>query len=174
MSTILKALQRLEDEKSARGDRSLSEQVVARRSRAAAKGRWLVIGISLIGGIAVGSSALYFWPGGGALAPKVTPEAAPQGVAATASQPETHPPIPNSPSKPLGSAQGARAQKRERAASRAAAPVSPVVEVVKRLDAEPAVEPVLAEPSGAKPDSPGTNRPAARRRAARQTAKTRS
>jgi hypothetical protein len=174
VSTILKALQRLEDEKSAQGDRSLNEQIVARRSRAAANGRWLMIGIALIGGVAVGSSALYFWPTGGAPALDATPEAVPPAMPPTASQPDTKALTPESPSKPLESARAARAQKREPAANRAATPVSPVVEVVKRLDAEPAADPVPAEQSGAKTASPGTNRPGDRRRVAKQSAKKQS
>ena len=61
MSTILKALQRLEDEKSANVERSLNEQVVARRPPPDPERRGLKIGAVAIGGLAVAAAALLFW-----------------------------------------------------------------------------------------------------------------
>ena len=132
MSTILKALQRLEDEKSSGKDRSLNEQVVARRSGAVAKSRWAVIGVALLSGIAVGSTALFFWPDGGA--PAAT-EADQPVVASTTTQSASAKRVPESPAKPLGTADAAETMLRKRAANRAAAPVLPMVEVVERLEA---------------------------------------
>jgi hypothetical protein len=171
VSTILKALQRLEDEKRAGKDRSLNEQVVARRSAVAAKSRWAVIGISLLGGIAVGSTALYFWPDAGAPVPDVTSEAAPPVVASSASQPQPEQRVPAAPAKPPGAAQ---AKKNEQPANRAATPELPMVEIVNRLDEKPAAQPVLAESSDPKPAALGTNRPGDRRQAARERAKQRT
>lgn len=170
MSTILKALQRLEDEKSSGKDRSLNEQVVARRSGAVAKSRWAVIGIALLSGVAVGSTALYFWPDGGASAANVVAEADQPVVASGATQSESGKLVPESPAKPLGTAEAARTMRRERAANRAAAPELPLVEVVERLDWNPPAEPVVAESSASEPDAPGTKRPGDRRRAASQRA----
>jgi len=174
VSTILKALQRLEDEKRAGKDRSLNEQIVARRSGVAAKSRWLAIGIALLGGVAVGSSALYFWPDAGAPAADVTLEAAPPVVASSASQPKSAALAADSPAETLGADQAAGARKRERKENRAATPVSPMVEVVERLEEKPAAKPVRAESSDSDPVAPGASRPADRRRAAREAAKKKS
>ena len=63
MSTILKALQRLEDEKSAGTERSLDEQVVARHpSPDPERHRGLRIGAVAIGGLAVAAVVFLFWP----------------------------------------------------------------------------------------------------------------
>jgi len=62
VSTILKALQRLEDEKRADSERSLDEQIVARRPPPDPERRWLKIGAVAIGGLAVASAAFFFWP----------------------------------------------------------------------------------------------------------------
>lgn len=58
MSTILKALQRLEDEKSARVERTLDEQVAARPPVPGPR-RWLLVALALLGGVVAGSSALF-------------------------------------------------------------------------------------------------------------------
>ena len=184
MSTILKALQRLEDEKSSGKDRSLNEQVVARRSGAVAKSRWAVIGVALLSGIAVGSTALFFWPDGGAPAANGVAEADQPVVASGTTQSESAKRVPESPAKPLGTDDAAETMRRERAANRAATAALPMVEVVERLDAKPPAEPVVAEssvpepdasqPDASKPDGPGTNRPGDRRRAASLRARERS
>jgi hypothetical protein len=171
VSTILKALQRLEDEKRAGKDRSLNEQVVARRSAVAVKSRWAVMGVSLLGGIAVGSTALYFWPDAGAPAADVTSEAAAPVVASSASQPQPEQRVPEAPAKPPRAAQ---AKKNEQTANRATTPELPMVEVVNRLDEKPAAESVLAESSDPKLDALGKNRPGDRLQAARERAKQRT
>jgi hypothetical protein len=173
VSTILKALQRLEDEKSSGKDRSLNEQVVARRSGGVAKSRWAVIGIALLSGIAVGSTALFFWPDGGTPAANGVAEADQPVVASGITHSEPGKRVPESPAKSLGTADAAGTKLRERAANRAAAPEMPMVEVVQRLEAEPPEEPVVAEPSASRPDGPGTKRPGDRRRAASQRARER-
>ncbi len=61
MSTILKALQRLEDEKSANVERPLDEQIVAHRPPPDPDRRGLRIGAVAIGGLAVAAAAFFFW-----------------------------------------------------------------------------------------------------------------
>ena len=61
MSTILKALQRLEDEKSANVERSLEEQVVERRPPRRPERRGLKIGAVAVGGLAIVGAAFFFW-----------------------------------------------------------------------------------------------------------------
>ena len=73
MSTILKALQRLEVEKGAGSERSLDERVVASRpaeSPGVRSYRWLGIGAAVIAGIGVGSLALYLWSPRGVVPPE--------------------------------------------------------------------------------------------------------
>ncbi len=169
MSTILKALQRLEDEKNSGKDRSLNEQVVARRSGAVAKSRWAVIGVALLSGIAVGSTALFFWPDGGAPAANGVTEAAQPVVASSATQSKPAQRVPKSPARALGADPSARAKQSEPTADRATTPALPMVEVVERLERKSpadsavadasALELVVAESSALEPSGPGTNRP---------------
>ena len=60
MSTILKALQRLEDEKSADAGRSLDEQVVAHRPPPDPETRGLGSGAVATGGRAIAGESLWF------------------------------------------------------------------------------------------------------------------
>ncbi len=169
MSTILKALQRLEDEKSKGDDRSLNEQVVARRSRTTSKNRWLAICVSLLGGVAVGSSALYFWPDGGSTTPQEVAEAAPPPTTAKsrveAAQRAVEPPAAAAGAESAAVADRAQGGYGEGAAA------GPMVKVVQRLDAKSAPPPAVDEGTGAEPDTRGTNRPGDIRRAKRKAAK---
>ena len=63
MSTILKALKRLEEDKKKNVERPLDEQIVSSDPSDYPKRRGSLIAFALIGGIVVGSSALFFWPG---------------------------------------------------------------------------------------------------------------
>ena len=133
MSTILKALQRLEDEKSADAERSLDEQVVARRPPPAPERRGLKIGAVVIGGLAVAAVAFLFWltreePDAEVAMESPPPAAAPAAAATTkvaAEKPRRRP-----------SARPAPAAREQQDSSEVE--VSSVVEVVKRLDAPPA------------------------------------
>ncbi|MBW2495575.1 MAG: hypothetical protein JRE43_12550, partial [Deltaproteobacteria bacterium] len=64
MSTILKALQRLEDEKSAKVERSLDEQVVSHHPPLDPEPnrRGLKFGVTAIAGLAVVAAAFLLWP----------------------------------------------------------------------------------------------------------------
>ena len=132
MSTILKALQRLEDEKSANSERSLDEQVVARRSPPDSQRRGLKIGIAAFGGFAVVAAALLFWftredPEADVAMESPPPAAAP--AAKTAQKVAAEKPRRKRSSR---TSPAARAQKDSPEVE-----VSPVVEVVKRLDVPP-------------------------------------
>ncbi len=128
MSTILKALQRLEDEKSANVERSLNEQVVAHRPPPDPERRGLRIGAIAIGGLAVAAAVFYFWPAGEETAAEVAMEPAPAAAV------------------PVITAEVAAEKPRRRRSARPApaqqdsseVEISPVIEVVKRLDALPA------------------------------------
>ncbi len=163
VSTILKALQRLEDEKSANVERSLNEQVVAHRPPPEPRRRGLRIGAVAIGGLAAAAVAFFFWPTGDEPIAEVAMESAP---------PATAPAIRTE----------VVAEKRRRRSSARPAPVaraqddssgveiSSVVEVVKLLDAPRAdsggsvdsAAPAVPPKSAAPPAKAGTQRPARR------------
>ncbi len=158
MSTILKALQRLEDEKVAEVERSLDERIVAHRATARPTLHLgLAIGIAAISGVAVAVAAFLLWPGrdepDARLAP---PPAATAPVAAApvvaVEQPAPAPPAQVAPAAPA-------------TAERSEIPVADLVEVVERLDARPADSAKPAEvPEPAEPlvvTRPTTARPAA-------------
>ncbi len=131
MSTILKALQRLEDEKSAGVERSLSEQVVARRPPPPPERRGLKIGAVAIGGLAVAAAAFFFWPTGEEPNAEVAMEAAlPAAAPATRTKVAAEKPRRRQSARP---ASAARAQQPSSGVE-----ISPVVEVVKLLEAPPA------------------------------------
>lgn len=131
MSTILKALQRLEDEKSAGVERSLSEQVVARRPPPAPERRGLKIGAVAIGGLAVAAAAFFFWPTEEEPNAEVAMEAAlPAAAPATKTKVAAEKPRRRQSARP---ASAARAQPPSSGVE-----ISPVVEVVKLLEAPPA------------------------------------
>jgi hypothetical protein len=126
VSTILKALQRLEDEKSANAKRSLDEQVVAHRPPPAPERRGLKIGAAAFGGLAVAAAAILFW---------FTRED-PDVDVAMESPPPAMAPV-------AAAAKPAAAEKPRRKSSARSAPakqnapkveVSPIVEVVQHLD----------------------------------------
>jgi hypothetical protein len=132
VSTILKALQRLEDEKSANSERSLDEQVVARRSPPDPERRGLKIGIAAFGGFAVVAAALLFWftredPEADVAMESPPPAAAPAAETAQKVAAEKPPRKRSARTSPA-----ARAQK-----DSSEVEVSPIVEVVKRLDVPP-------------------------------------
>ena len=83
MSTILKALHRLERDKDAQETQPLREQVAKTPARRRGWSSWLVAGATLTAGIAAGAAALLLWPGSG----PETPEAG-QGVQSEQSRPQ--------------------------------------------------------------------------------------
>jgi hypothetical protein len=165
VSTILKALQRLEDEKSADAERSLDEQVVARRPPPAPERRGLKIGAVVIGGLAVAAVAFLFWltreePDAEVAMESPPPAAAPEAAGTTkvaAEKPRRRP-----------SARPAPAAREQRDSSEVE--VSSVVEVVKLLDSPPAdsAAPAAAPDPTIPAAKTGTKRPA-RRRSARKS-----
>ena len=133
MSTILKALQRLEDEKSANVELPLDEQIVAHRPPPDPDRRGLRIGAVAIGGLAVVAAAFLFWStredSDAEVAMESPPlEAAP--VAAIAQDLAAEKPRRRPSARPVPAA---RAQQDSPEAE-----VASIVEVVKRLDAQPA------------------------------------
>ena len=132
MSTILKALQRLEDDRSANVERSLDEQIVAHRPPTGPDRRGLWIGAVAVAGLAVAAAVFFFWP------------IREDPVAEVATEP---PPLEVEPVVVI--AQEVTAEKPRRRPAARAAPaaraqqdlpeveVASIVEVVKRLDAQP-------------------------------------
>jgi len=162
VSTILKALQRLEDEKRADSERSLDEQIVARRPPPDPERRWLKIGAVAIGGLAVASAAFFFWPAREAPEAEVAMESPPPATApevATKTKVAAEKPRRRSSARP---APAARAQPDSPEVE-----VSSVVEVVKRLDTPPAdsAEAAALPDHDAPTARAGTERPAGRRSA---------
>jgi len=129
VSTILKALQRLEDEKSANSERSLDEQVVARHQPPDPERRGLKIGIVAIGGFAVAAAALLFWFTREDPDADVVMESPPPAVAPAA---EVAQKVAAEKPRRKGSTRRAPAARAKQDSSEVE--VSPVVEVVKRLD----------------------------------------
>ena len=165
MSTILKALQRLEDEKSADAERSLDEQVVARRPPPAPERRGLKIGAVVIGGLAVAAVAFLFWltreePDAEVAMESPPPAAAPEAAGTTkvaAEKPRRRP-----------SARPAPAAREQRDSSEVE--VSSVVEVVKLLDSPPVDSAApAAAPDPTIPAAKTGNKRPARRRSARKS-----
>ena len=159
MSTILKALQRLEDEKSAGVQRSLDEQVVARRPPPDPERRGLRIGAVAIGGLAVAAVAFFFWstredPDAEVAMEPPSPATAPAAAATTkvaAEKPRRKPSARPAPA--------ARAQQ-----DSSEVEISSVVEVVELLDAPPAdsAAPAASPKRVAPPAKAGSKRPARR------------
>jgi hypothetical protein len=130
VSTILKALQRLEDEKSANVERSLNEQVVAHRPPPDPERRGLRIGAIAVGGLAVVAAVFYFWPAGEETAAEVAMEPVPAAaVPVITAEVAAEKPRRRRSARP---APAARAQQ-----DSSEVEISPVIEVVKRLDAPP-------------------------------------
>jgi hypothetical protein len=129
VSTILKALQRLEDEKSANSERSLDEQVVARHQPPDPERRGLKIGIVAIGGFAVAAAALLFWFTREDPDADVVMESPPPAVAPAA---EVAQKVAAEKPRRKGSTRRAPPARAKQDSSEVE--VSPVVEVVKRLD----------------------------------------
>jgi len=164
MSTILKALQRLEDEKVSEVERSLDERIVAHRASARPTLHLgLAIGIAAISGVAVAVAAFLLWPGhddsDARLASPPAAATAPVAAAAPAPVAAAEQPAPEPPPQ---------------AALAAPAPAEPseiqvadLVEVVERLDARPDDSAKPAEvPEPAEPlvvTRSTTTRPAARK-----------
>jgi len=153
VSTILKALQRLEEEKSANVERSLNEQVVARRPPPGPERRGLRIGAVAIGGLAVAAAALLFWFTREDPAVEVAMESPPPAAAPVAAQQvavEKPRPMPSARPEPA-----ARAQQESSEVE-----VSPAVEVVKHLDAPPAdsAAPAASPKRAAPPAQAGAER----------------
>ena len=159
MSTILKALQRLEDEKSANVERSLNEQVVAHRPPLDPERRGLRIGAIAIGGLAVAAAVFYFWPAGEETNAEVAMEPAPAAAApVTTAEVAAEKPGRRRSARP---APAARAQQ-----DSSEVEISPVVEIVKLLDAPPAdsdsAAPAALPKSAAPLAQAGAQRPARR------------
>lgn len=166
MSTILKALQRLEDEKSAGVERSLDEQVVSHPlpPDREPNRRGLKIGFTAIAGLAVAAAAFAFWP---------TRED-PDAVVAAESTATTVAPVAAPAPEPAPAKRKVAAEKPRRRtsvrtqpqpAAREQAEISEakaasIVEVVKRLDEPPAASPNRVAPAEAprrstrRPDAP--------------------
>ncbi len=157
MSTILKALQRLEDEKSANAERSLNEQVVARHPPPDPERRGLKIGAVAIGGLAVAAAALFFWFTREDPAVEMAMESPPPAAAPVAAQQVAAEKPRRKPSARPAPAAPAQQPSSE-------VEVSPVVEVVKRLDAPPAdsAAPVVSPKRAAQPAQVGAVPPARR------------
>jgi hypothetical protein len=138
VSTILKALQRLEDEKSAGVERSLDEQVVSHHlpPEREPNRRGLKIGIAAIGGLVVAAAAFLLW----------STREDPDALVATESTPATVAPV----AAPAPAKQKVAAEKPRRKTSVRTQPAAreqaeipkakaaAIVEVVKRLDEQPA------------------------------------
>ena len=163
MSTILKALQRLEDEKSANVERSLSEQVAARLAPPDPERHGLKIGVIAISGLAVAAAAaaFLFWP---------TREQPDAEVAMEPPPPATATAPANAPAKRV-TAEKPRRRPSARPATAARAKqdspeveVSSVIEVVKHLDAPPADSTARATlpKRAASPAKAGSERPVRR------------
>jgi hypothetical protein len=159
VSTILKALERLEDEKRASSERSLDEQVVAARPPPDRERRGLKIGAVAIGGLAVAAAAFFFWPIREEPASELTMESPPP-VTAPAAATKT---------KVAAEKPRRRSSARSKPAARVQqdspeVEVSSVVEVVKHLDAVPddSAEPDESSTRTALPAKPGDKRPARR------------
>jgi hypothetical protein len=155
VSTILKALQRLEDEKSANSERSLSEQVVARRPPPDPERRGLKIGAVAIGGLAVAAAAFFFWPAQEEPIAEVAIESPPSATApATKTEVAVEKPRRRRTARP---APAARPQQ-----DSSEVEISSVVEVVQHLDALSAVSRLPVEPpeSATPPAKAGDRRPA--------------
>jgi len=167
VSTILKALQRLEDEKSAGVARSLDEQVVAHRSQPAPDRRGLRIGIVAIGGVAVAAAAFLLWPTQGdpdavVAAEPPPPATAPVAAPSTAQQVAAETPRRSAPARtePAELEQGDLSE----------AQFAAVVEVVKRLDAQPADSAgPAAQPNRVAPTAEAETKRSARRPGARRS-----
>jgi hypothetical protein len=138
VSTILKALQRLEDEKSEGVERSLDEQVVSHHllPDPEPNRRGLKIGIAAIGSLAVAAAAFLLWPTREDPDAVVAMESTPAEVASVAAP---------APAKQKVAAEKPRRKipARTKPAAHVQAELSEaeaaaIVEVVKRLDEQPA------------------------------------
>jgi len=178
MSTILKALRRLEDERAAATQKTLHDEVVAPSRDASAGGRrpaWLLVAIAVIGmGAGVAVTALlasYFGSGGGneattvapalaATAPPAVPAAPPAVPAAPPAVPAAPPAVPAAP--PAVPAAPPAVPKAP--AVRAPAPAVRVAakEPTARR-ALPAPPPVAAAPQSVAEPTPGPSSPAVER-----------
>jgi hypothetical protein len=159
VSTILKALQRLEDEKSADAGRSLDEQVVARRPPPDPERRGLKIGAVAIGGLAVAAAAFLFWltreePAAEVAMEPPPPATAPETAAKTKVAAEKPRREPSARPAPAARAQGDSSE----------VEISSVVEVVQYLDAPPAdsAAPAASPERAASRVKVGAERPARR------------
>jgi len=163
VSTILKALQRLEDEKSADAGRSLDEQVVARRPSPDPERRGLRIGAVAIGGLAGVAAAFLFWFAREDPDVEVAMESPPPAEAlAEAPAVATKQEVAAEKPRRRPSARPAPAARAQQDSSEVE--ISSVVEVVKRLDEPPADSAAPATPPKrvAQPVKAGTERPAGR------------
>lgn len=174
MSTILKALQRLEDEKRARVERSLDEQIVARRSAPDPKRRSWKLGFVAVAvaGVAVVAAAVFvLWPDREDSETVVAQESTPAAVAPVAAA------APDEP-KPAAEKPRRRNPARQQPAARAQtdasqARVASTVEVVERLDEPSADARALVEAPNRVASAAEPKRPARRpslRKPAREAA----
>jgi len=162
VSTILKALQRLEDEKNSNVERSLDEQIVARRPPSDSNRRGLRLVAVAIGGFAAVAAAFFFWTARESPDAEVTKESRPPEAAPVAAQevaaekPRRRPSARTPPAAP--------AQQPSSAAK-----IASVVEIIEHLDAQPvdADAPAAAPKRAAPAARAGAERPA-RRTSARE------
>jgi len=160
VSTILKALQRLEDEKSAGAERSLDERVVARRPPPDPERRGLRIGAVAIGGLAVVAAAFWFWFAREDPDAEVAMEPPPPAAAAPAAAAKQE--VAAKKPRRRSTARQAPAARAKQDSSEVE--ISSVVEVVKRLDEPPAESAESAAPPkrAASPVKAGAERPTRR------------
>lgn len=142
MSTILKALQRLEDEKRAKAELTLEEQIAMTQPPASRQRRgWLVLAGSGVAGIAVAVGAI-FW-----VAPDSATEVESPEVAASPAPPRPVAPSPTAPGpaqlarpEPKAAPSAAESQGASSGASPESPSVSSKVEVVQRLSPPPKLD----------------------------------
>jgi hypothetical protein len=148
MSTILKALRRLEQEKSAQEDRPLRDEVAALESEPSRRrGPWLLL-LSAVAalGLGLGASLYFFWPREGA-APVVAAQAPPVRRAAPEAKALAPPPVVAAPAAPEVAA--ALPEAPVAAAPPAATPLpEPAVAVLERPEPPRAKEPAAVPGEG--------------------------
>ncbi len=166
MSTILKALRRLEQEK-ARTDRPLREQVTgpggADRGDGRPPRRWPILLGGVGAGVVAGLALLWLVVSRGDSAREAAPEAAAPPAATAAAAPPQAEPRATRRSGPIGPAQPPAARSVQAPAARAALPEPEVPEEVAVIDRGSPGPRIIAEPPapGAEPSAPkpGSVRP---------------
>lgn len=143
MSTILKALQQLEDEKREKPELTLSQQIAMTQPPKPTRSRsgW-VLAVSAAAGIAAAVAAIYFW-----MAPDSATDAGSQAVAVAPASPASRPvPKPTSPGLSPSAQSGPEVSAEVARSSQASPPTSTPsrteskVQVVQRLSPTPKIQ----------------------------------